>query len=109
MIIPDHLGFGLSDKIKNKEDNKIPKHAERLGALMKELGVRDVNLVIHDWGGPIGLGWASKHPDKVKRLIILDTLIFAKPQSKKFARFVKLARMPIVSNFLIQGLNLFVK
>lgn len=58
-IVPDHLGFGRSEKPDDPELYRILRHAARLGALLESLDLRDATVVPHDWGGPIGLAWAA--------------------------------------------------
>src|SRR5215469_18264462 len=57
-IVPDHLGFGRSDKPSDPELYRIPRHVARLDALLESLDLRDAVVVVQDWGGPIGLSWA---------------------------------------------------
>lgn len=74
-IAPDHIGFGLSDK--PKDFDGMPKaHSERLEALVDHLGLDNITLVVHDFGGPIGLGFALRNPDKIKRVVILNTWLW---------------------------------
>jgi pimeloyl-ACP methyl ester carboxylesterase len=72
-IAIDLLGFGRSDKPGDHESYAIAAHARRVGALLDGLDLRDACLVVHDWGGPIGLPWAVANPDRVSRLMILNT------------------------------------
>jgi haloalkane dehalogenase len=72
-IATDLLGFGRSDKPADPDAYAVVKHAERLAALLDSLDLRDACLVVHDWGGPIGLPWAVANPDRVARLMILNT------------------------------------
>jgi len=67
-IVPDYLGFGLSDELPNIQENKIHKHAQRFSDLMAYLSIDNVTLILHDWGGPTGGHWAAKNPHKIKRL-----------------------------------------
>ncbi len=81
-VAPDFIGFGRSDKRGPRwTDYTIHDHIADLSALADRLDLRDVTLVVHDWGGPIGLGWAADRPDRVKRLVILNTWAF-KPHAK---------------------------
>lgn len=73
VIVPDHLGFGRSDKPSDPELYRIPRHVARLNALLESLDLRGATLVPQDWGGPIGLSWAVAHPERVARLFILNT------------------------------------
>ena len=71
-IAPDHLGFGLSDK--PADFSYLPEdHARNLELLLEHLDLRDITLVVNDWGGPIGLSYALNHPDRVARLVITNT------------------------------------
>lgn len=75
-LAPDHLGFGLSDKPAGW--SYLPAaHAANLEALIEHLGLDDITLVVHDYGGPIGLSYAIKHPGRVKRLVIINTWLWS--------------------------------
>ncbi len=71
-IAVDHLGFGLSDK--PRKWSYLPKdHARNLSALLEGLGTTNLTLVLHDWGGPIGLSYAVTHPEQVARIVLTNT------------------------------------
>jgi haloalkane dehalogenase len=71
-IAPDQLGFGLSDKPIGW--GYTPReHADNLARLIAQLGLREVVLVVHDFGGPIGLSYAIEHPENVAGLVILNS------------------------------------
>jgi haloalkane dehalogenase len=72
-IALDLLGFGRSDKPDDEPEYAIDRHVGRLEALLGSLDLRDACLVVHDWGGPIALPWAVRNPDRVSRLMILNT------------------------------------
>ncbi len=74
-VAMDHMGFGLSDK---PEDwSYLPKdHAQNVDSLIETLGLEDITLVVHDLGGPIGLYYAVNNPEKVARLIIVNTFMW---------------------------------
>ena len=72
-IAVDLLGFGRSDKPDDAAAYAIDRHVTRLLGLLDSLDLRDACLVVHDWGGPIGLPWAVRNPDRVSRLMILNT------------------------------------
>jgi haloalkane dehalogenase len=74
-VVPDHAGFGRSDKPADVSWHSLERHVELTGTLLEELDLRDATLVVHDWGGPIGLTLALAHPDRVARIVILDTAI----------------------------------
>ncbi len=70
-LAPDLLGFGLSDK---PEVSYHPKdQAERLGRFLETHDPGPLTLVLHDFGGPIGLGWALQHLEQVRRLVLMNT------------------------------------
>lgn len=71
-IAPDYIGFGLSDKPADWT-YRPQDHAAHVEALITQLGLKDLTLVVHDWGGPIGLSYALSHPDNVRRLVITNT------------------------------------
>jgi haloalkane dehalogenase len=65
-VAPDHIGFGLSDK--PFDVSYLPQfHAENLERFIDRRGLKDITLVIHDWGGAIGMSYALNHPENVKR------------------------------------------
>jgi haloalkane dehalogenase len=103
----DHIGFGLSEK--PTEWTYLPiQHAENFEKLLESLQLENITLVVNDWGGPIGLSYAIKHPDKIKKLIILNTWLWSvenDPHYKKFSGFMGGG----MGRFLIKNFNLFGK
>jgi len=75
-VAPDHLGFGLSDKPAGWHYDPAAL-AAHLEGLIEGLGLRDVTLVVHDWGGPLGLAYALRRPDNVRRLVLLNTWMWS--------------------------------
>ena len=74
-VVPDHMGMGKSDKPQNYPYT-LSQHIDNLVALVSELSLKDITLVVHDWGGAIGMGFAVRYPEKVKRLILFNTAAF---------------------------------
>ena len=74
-IAPDHAGYGRSDKPTDPSWYSVERHVELTGSLLDELDLRDVTMVVHDWGGPIGLSLALARPDRIARSVILDTAV----------------------------------
>lgn len=72
-VAPDHVGFGRSDKVVADDWYVVERHVEALRYVIETLDLRDVILVVHDWGGPIGLRQAVDMPDRFARLVILNT------------------------------------
>ena len=87
-IAPDHLGFGRSDKPAEIGWHSYDRHVAALTRLVVELDLRGLTLVVHDWGGPIGLRVAVENAERVDRLVILDTGIAAgQAPSETWLRF----------------------
>jgi haloalkane dehalogenase len=102
-VAPDHIGMGLSEKPARYPYCLSTRIAD-LEALVASLGLRRIHLVVHDWGGPIGLGLAVRRPELVDRLVILNTAAF--PSARIPAR-IALCRLPFLGAFLVRGLNAF--
>ena len=75
-IAPDLPGFGRSDKPLDIEWYTYDRHTASVATLLGELKLHDATIVVHDWGGPIGLRVAVEHPDRVGRMVLLDTGLF---------------------------------
>jgi haloalkane dehalogenase len=75
-LAPDLVGFGRSDKPTDINFYSYDRHCELAATLLGDLDVRGATVVVHDWGGPIGLRLAVEHPERIERLVILDTGLF---------------------------------
>jgi haloalkane dehalogenase len=75
-IAPDLMGFGRSDKPMDIDWYSYDRHTDAVSQLLSTLDVRGATVVVHDWGGPIGLRVAAEQPDRVARIVILDTGLF---------------------------------
>ena len=109
VIVPDHLGCGLSDKPDDSQYTyTLSRRVKDFQALLHHLRIeRDLTLVLHDWGGIIGLAYAMRRPERIKRLIILNTAAFHLPQGKRLPWSLRLFRNPLLGPFLVRGLNAF--
>ncbi|MBV9808199.1 MAG: alpha/beta fold hydrolase [Solirubrobacterales bacterium] len=76
VIAPDLPGFGRSDKPVDLGWYSYDRHTRSVAALLQDLDLRDVTIVVHDWGGPIGLRLAVESPDRIARMVVLDTGLF---------------------------------
>ncbi len=74
VIVPDHMGFGKSETPQDR-DYSTREHCENFERLMLHLDVQNITLVVQDWGGPIGGSFAYRHPHRVKRLCVCNTVI----------------------------------
>jgi haloalkane dehalogenase len=109
VIVPDHLGFGRSEKPDRAELYTIRRHAERLDALLESLDLRGATIVPQDWGGPIGLWWATHHPERVRGLFILNTYAHRPPGPVKLPLPLRLFRTRGVGELLVKGAHAFVR
>lgn len=105
----DHVGMGLSDcPDEGRYRYTLSSRVEDLEKLLEARGIReDVTLVVHDWGGMIGLAWAARHPERVARLVVLNTAGFLPPWSG-LPWQLRLARSPLGA-VAVRGLNAFVR
>lgn len=104
VVVPDHIGCGLSDKPQDYP-YRLKTHIDNLEALVDRLELPAFNLVVHDWGGAIGMGLAARRPDLVKRILFLNTAAY---RSDWMPRILAVARIPLLGALLIRGLNAFV-
>jgi pimeloyl-ACP methyl ester carboxylesterase len=74
IVVPDHMGFGKSATPSAREYT-LATHVDNLEALLLELDLRAVTLVLQDWGGPIGGGFALRRPDRIKRICLLNAVM----------------------------------
>ena len=109
-VAHDELGFGRSDKPESVDAYSLARHVAHFGALMDELALDGITLVVQDWGGPIGLAWAVERPERVKRLVLLNTWPGGKPPDHPEApRLFKLLRSRPGGAALVQGANVYVR
>ena len=108
-IVPDHVGCGFSDKPdSSRYPYTLDRRARDLETLLDSVGLVDnLTLVLHDWGGMIGMLFASRYPERIKRLVILNTAAFHLPASKPLPRSLSLVRNTPLGPFLVRGLNAF--
>ncbi len=102
-VAPDHVGMGLSDKPAGYDYSLAGRIAD-IEALVAHLKLTRVHLVVHDWGGAIGLGWAVRRPDLVGRIAILNTAAFA---ADRIPPRIAACRIPVLGEVIVRGLNGF--
>jgi pimeloyl-ACP methyl ester carboxylesterase len=73
VVVPDHMGFGKSETPADREYT-LRSHVGNLTALIEALNLRDITLVMQDWGGPIGTGYAVRHPERIHSLVFMNTV-----------------------------------
>lgn len=108
-IAPDHIGMGLSDKPGDAQyEYTLPQRVADLTKLIDALDLEQpVTLVVHDWGGMIGMAWAARYPDRIARLVVLNTGAFRLPAGKSLPASLRLSRTPLLGALLVRGCNLF--
>jgi haloalkane dehalogenase len=111
-IVPDHMGCGLSDKPDNiRYGYRLADRVDDLDALLTHLKLKSpMHLIVHDWGGAIGCAYATRHPDRIASLIVMNSAAFFHPQGRRlpwqlwFFRHLSAFAQPA-----ILGFNLFVR
>jgi len=86
VVVPDHIGCGLSDKPADSLYSfTFEQRVDDLETLLDHLDIKsNITLIVHDWGGMIGMTYASRYPERIARLVVLNSAAFHLPQSKKF-------------------------
>ena len=105
-VAPDLMGFGLSDKPVDESAYTLRRHVELIAGLVEAVGLEGVTTVGQDWGGPISLRYAIDHRENVRSVVILNTIVTARPVP---AIFSLLFRSGGFSSFLNRRLDLFRK
>ncbi len=109
-LVPDHIGCGLSEKPdENRYDFRLKSRVEDLEMFLDRLNLKEnLTLILHDWGGMIGMAYAVNHPERIKRLVILNTAAFFPPGKKKLPIRLRIARnIRAIARPAILHLNLF--
>ena len=106
VIVPDHIGCGLSDK-PQRYPYKLQIHIQNLQVLLDYLGIEKTHLVVHDWGGMIGFGCAVEQPELFKSFVILNTGAFRLPKPNNFPLSIAFCRLPAIGKFAVRVFNGF--
>jgi len=104
VIALDHIGCGLSDKPQDFEYYTLRQHTDNLEELLNALDIVSYSLVVHDWGGAIGMGLATRYPERVGRIVVLNTAAF---RSRRIPFRIRICRWPLFGPVLVRGLNGF--
>lgn len=105
VVAPDHLGCGLSDQ-PEKWSYRLADHVQNLVRLIDHLDLRNVTLLVHDWGGAIGLGAALQRRERIARLVITNTAAWT---SDLMPGRIGLCRVPGLGRLALQGCNAFAR
>jgi pimeloyl-ACP methyl ester carboxylesterase len=109
VVVPDHLGFGRSDKPADPAAYRMEAHFSRMNALLQSLDLDDATVVAHDQGGPIAFSWAVRHSERVSRLCILNTWCHVPAAGLFEPPPMRLVRTRGVGELLVKGAGLFTR
>jgi len=103
VIVPDMIGFGLSEKPTREHAHTLDGHTANLVSLVRQLGLTRVTVVCHDWGGPTGLSFAMSNPDRVRALVVMSTWAWPRPPAEFHTRVFpwRLMHAPLVGPYLL--------
>lgn len=103
VIAIDHMGCGLSDK-PQEYSYRLQNHIDNLAHILNTLEIGKCSLVVHDWGGAIGMGYAGRFPERIEKVVILNTAAF---RSSRIPFRIRICRWPFLGAFLVRGCNGF--
>jgi haloalkane dehalogenase len=97
VVLPDLAGLGLSDKPRDAAFHTLERHARLVGGLLDAIAPGPVILVVHDWGGPIGLAAMADRPGRLAGLVVTNTAVGPPRPGARPSRFHRFANAPLVS------------
>ncbi|MEP7279697.1 MAG: alpha/beta fold hydrolase [Bacteroidota bacterium] len=107
-LVPDHIGMGYSDKpADDTYKYTLSQRVKDVEEFLELKGiVQNITLILHDWGGIIGMSFACRHPQAIKKIIILNTSAFHLPKGKRFPLFLNFTRTAL-GEFFLRAFNSF--
>jgi pimeloyl-ACP methyl ester carboxylesterase len=105
VIVPDHMGCGFSDKPQDYSYT-LKTHIDNLERLLAECSIEKFSLVLHDWGGAIGMGLALRYPERVESIVVLNTAAF---RSSRIPLRISICRVPLLGDVIVRGFNGFAR
>jgi pimeloyl-ACP methyl ester carboxylesterase len=111
VIVPDMIGFGLSEKPSRDQAHTLDGHIANLAGLVRQLDLDRITLVCHDWGGPTGLSFAMSDPRRVRSLVVMSTWAWPDAASDFHkANFPwRMLHAPVVGPYLLQKHNVLAR
>jgi len=103
VIVPDHIGCGPSDKPQDYT-YQLKNHIDNLESLIDHLKLKKITLIVHDWGGAIGFGLATRNPENIKKIVLLNTAAF---RSQRIPFRIGLCRLPFFGEKIVRHFNAF--
>jgi len=104
-IVPDHIGCGLSEKPQDY-NYVLDAHINNVSKLVDTLKIEKLNLVVHDWGGSIGMGLAVRRPELINRIVVLNSAAFT---DSFIPLRIAVCRVPVIGEIAVRQFNLFVQ
>ena len=101
-IAPDLMGMGKSSVPDEPYPYRLHHHIENLESLLLQLDLTNITLVVHDWGGPVGLGFATLHSDRIKQLVLMNTWAFAPWPGGEFPKLLQMIRSERGEKFVLE-------
>ncbi len=105
VIVPDHVGCGRSGR-PTDYPYTLGRRIDDVRCLVERLDLRDVTLVVHDWGGAIGMGWATRQADRVRDIVVFNSAAFS---FRRTPARIAVCGWPLVGPVLVQGFNAFLR
>ncbi|MBX7143875.1 MAG: alpha/beta fold hydrolase [Oligoflexia bacterium] len=105
VIAPDHIGCGLSDHPQDAHFRAIDR-VGHLAELLRQLGIERCSLVMHDWGGPIGTGFAVRNVGMIEKLVYLNTTL---TETESLPLVIKTAATPVIGKWITKSSKRFIK
>src|SRR5271168_4430092 len=111
VVVPDMIGFGLSEKPTREWAHTLDGHAANLVSLVRQLGLTRVTVVCHDWGGPTGLSFAMSNADRVRALVVMSTWAWPSPPAEFHTRVFpwRMMHAPLVGPYLLGRHNVLAR
>jgi pimeloyl-ACP methyl ester carboxylesterase len=111
VIVPDMIGFGLSEKPTREWAHSLDGHTANLVGLVRQLGLTHLTVVCHDWGGPTGLSFAMSDPDRVRALVVMSTWAWPRPPAEFHTRLFpwRMMHAPLVGPYLLGRHNVLAR
>ncbi|WP_245695048.1 alpha/beta fold hydrolase [Desulforhopalus singaporensis] len=103
VIVPDHIGCGLSDKPQDY-NYTLSQHIKNLNCLLDHLGIEKFSLMVHDWGGAIGMGVAVGRVADIDKIVVLNTAAF---RSTRIPLRIRVCKLPVIGEILVRLFNGF--
>lgn len=103
-LVPDHIGMGLSDKPQKNFSYQLSDHIDNVVRLIESQNIKRFHLIVHDWGGAIGMGIAERIPERVGSIVVMNTAAF---RSKNIPKRIAVCKIPLLGEFIVRAFNGF--